>query len=112
MAKPKKLLPARSAAKPRVEESLALRTAESVGRVIGALHRQLDGAMQRINGRSNGAVRAPRRATDDVVTSPGRRAPNRRHAGASATAPPRRTAAKKTGATRPRVAATKAARPK
>ena len=39
MAKQGKILPAR---RPRGEESLLLRSAESLGRVIGSLQRQLD----------------------------------------------------------------------
>ena len=60
MAKQNKLLPVR---KPRdrsaaEEDSLLLRSAESLGRVIGALQRQLDGATRRLS-QSNGNGAGP-----------------------------------------------------
>jgi hypothetical protein len=45
MAKQGKVLPAR---KPREEESLLLRSAESLGRMIGSLQRQLDDASRKL----------------------------------------------------------------
>jgi hypothetical protein len=49
MAKQKKVLPARKRRdRTRDDESLLMRSAESLGRVIGSLQRQLDGAARRI----------------------------------------------------------------
>lgn len=51
MAKPRKVLPeSRPSGRSRAEESLSLRSAETLGRVIGTLQRQLDGAMRRFTG--------------------------------------------------------------
>jgi hypothetical protein len=50
MAKQGKLLPARRQRdEPRDEDSVLLRSAESIGRVIGSLQRQLDGARSRVS---------------------------------------------------------------
>jgi hypothetical protein len=50
MAKQKKTLPARKVGdRSRDEESLLLRSAESLGRVIGSLQRHLDGATRRLS---------------------------------------------------------------
>jgi len=50
MAKQGKLLPARRQRHgPQDEESVLVRSAESIGRVIGSLQRQLDGARNRIS---------------------------------------------------------------
>jgi hypothetical protein len=50
MAKQKKLLPeSRPPGRSRTDESLSLRSAETLGRVIGTLQRQLDGAMRRFS---------------------------------------------------------------
>ena len=62
MAKQKKALPSRKPRdRSRDEESLLLRSAESLGRVIGALQRQLDGATRRLSAgpktMKNGAAR-------------------------------------------------------
>lgn len=58
MAKRSKQLPARKPSdRSRDDDSLLLRSAESLGRVIGALQRQLDGATRRL-ARSNGSARA------------------------------------------------------
>ena len=64
MAKSRKVLPARKPREAQLEEhSLLVRSAESLGRVIGALQRQLDSASRRLgsrhtdgtaNGSSNG----------------------------------------------------------
>jgi hypothetical protein len=48
MAKQKKVLPARRRDRSRDDESLLMRSAESLGRVIGSLQRQLDGAARRL----------------------------------------------------------------
>ena len=59
MAKRRKAPPARKPRAAQAEEhSLLLRSAESLGRVIGALQRQLDDASKRIGaGSSNGKMR-------------------------------------------------------
>jgi hypothetical protein len=58
MAKRRKAPPARKPAVAHVEEhSLLLRSAESLGRVIGALQRQLDDASRRLGaGKSSGKM--------------------------------------------------------
>ena len=48
MAKQNKVSAAKMTVDTRDEESLLLRSAESLGRVIGALQRQLDGATRRL----------------------------------------------------------------
>jgi hypothetical protein len=58
MTKRSKVLPARKPRdRSRDDDSLLLRSAESLGRVIGALQRQLDGATRRL-ARANGSPRA------------------------------------------------------
>jgi hypothetical protein len=58
MAKRRKAPPARSPRGAQMEEhSLLLRSAESLGRVIGSLQRQLDDASRRLGaGKSNGKM--------------------------------------------------------
>ena len=57
MARRNKTLPARKPRdRSRDDDSLLLRSAESLGRVIGALQRQLDGATRRL-ARGNGSMR-------------------------------------------------------
>jgi len=64
MAKQNKMLPARKPRdRSRGDDSLLLRSAESLGRVIGALQRQLDGATKRLshsNGNGNAPIARPR----------------------------------------------------
>lgn len=55
MAKQGKVLPARRQ-RDAAEPSVLLRSAESLGRVIGLLQRQLDTASTRISGKTNGAA--------------------------------------------------------
>jgi hypothetical protein len=55
MAKQGKVLPAR---RPRGKESLLIRSAESIGRVIGTLQRQLDGPPPRHTA-GNGSTKTP-----------------------------------------------------
>lgn len=51
MAKRRKVLPeSKPSGQFRADESLSLRSAEMLGRVIGTLQRQLDGAMRRFSG--------------------------------------------------------------
>ena len=60
MARPERVLPARKPRdRSRDDDSMLLRSAESLGRVIGALQRQLDGATKRLS-RSNGDGAASR----------------------------------------------------
>jgi hypothetical protein len=86
MAKQKKMLPARKPRdRSRDDESLLLRSAESLGRVIGALQRQLDGATKRLSystgdgGVSTAKPRAARKSTSGTRTraTAAKRAPSR-----------------------------------
>ncbi len=62
MAKRKTVLRARkSSDRSRDDDSLLLRSAESLGRVIGALQRQLDGATRRLAGSGGNGLAQPRR---------------------------------------------------
>ena len=62
MAKRKTVLRARKPSdRPRDDDSLLLRSAESLGRVIGALQRQLDGATRRLAGSGGNGLAQPRR---------------------------------------------------
>ena len=54
MAKRRKTLPARRQ-RPDVDDSLLIRSAESLGRMIGSLQRQLDGVAKRVPGRTAAA---------------------------------------------------------
>jgi hypothetical protein len=75
-----KLLPARKPRdRSRDDDSLLLRSAESLGRVIGALQRQLDGATRRLShstgyGEPSPAARTARKST----APPSRKASARR----------------------------------
>ena len=71
MAKRKTVLPARKPRdRSRDDDSLLLRSAESLGRVIGALQRQLDGATRKLAGSGNGLAqrRRPRAVRKDAAT--------------------------------------------
>lgn len=73
MAKRSKQLPARKPSdRSRDDDSLLLRSAESLGRVIGALQRQLDGATRRL-ARSNGSARASGNDSARSHTRPARK---------------------------------------
>ena len=62
MAKRKTVLRARkSSDRSRDDDSLLLRSAESLSRVIGALQRQLDGATRRLAGSGGNGLAQPRR---------------------------------------------------
>src|SRR5688572_33505767 len=62
MAKRSKQLPARKPSdRSRDDDSLLLRSAESLGRVIGALQRQLDGATRKLAGSGGNGLAQPRR---------------------------------------------------
>src|SRR3954468_13748875 len=59
MAKQKRALPIRKPRdRSRDDESLLLRSAESLGRVIGSLQRQLDGATKRLSATASDAWEA------------------------------------------------------
>jgi hypothetical protein len=61
MPKQGKLLPARRRRDgPQDGDSMLLRSAESIGRVIGTLQRQLDGARMRLSGISDDEPASPR----------------------------------------------------
>lgn len=71
MAKQKRALPSRKPRdRSRDDESLLLRSAESLGRVIGALQRQLDSATKRLAATANGA-------RDAMTALPGEKATRR-----------------------------------
>ena len=63
MTKQTRMLPARKQRNSRDDESLLMRSAESLGRMIGTLQRQLDGATKRLavsadnDSRSGGGAR-------------------------------------------------------
>ena len=96
MARQIKLLPAR---KPHDrsrddDDSLLLRSAESLGRVIGALQKQLDGATRRLShpmgdGQPSAARSRTTRKSTAARKASGRQAPSRR----TSTAPVRASAA-------------------
>ena len=106
----------------RQEESLLLRSAESLGRVIGALQRQLDGATRRLAdtadlfdqdrttpARSSGArkLRSGMSKSKGVTSQPARAqagngTPKRKAAGS-----PKRAGAKKTTGSRKRASTTR-----
>jgi hypothetical protein len=91
MAKQGKVLPAR---KPREEESLLLRSAESLGRMIGSLQRQLDDASRKLPR----GFTMPSMAASDGQS---KRATTTRSPRTSANARPQKSA-NKTGATKVR----------
>jgi hypothetical protein len=91
MAKRKKVLPARKRQRDRSrdDESLLMRSAETLGRMIGTLQRQLDGATKRLS-----------KTADDIIEVVPDAPVKRRR-----TSSKRKTAAKgTTGATRKRAA--------
>jgi hypothetical protein len=71
MAKHGSRLPAR---KPREEESLLIRSAESLGRMIGSLQRQLDAAARKANGHTAKAHGARKGAKKNTTTNTSARA--------------------------------------
>ena len=84
MAKQQRALPVRKQRdRSRDEESLLLRSAESLGRVIGALQRQLDGAAKGLSKTATDAVKSvagTEDATDNRGTTRGSRPPLKRQA--------------------------------
>ena len=95
MARQSKVLPARKPRdRSRDDDSLLLRSAESLGRVIGALQRQLDSATRRLgysDGNGELTVVKPRATRK----SPASRKASARPARATATTRPARAAATK-----------------
>jgi hypothetical protein len=57
MTKQGRPLPARQ--REAVDDSMLIRSAETLGRMIGSLHRQLDGATKRLSGSMGDAQRVP-----------------------------------------------------
>ena len=75
MAKQRKLLPeSKPPGRSRADESLSLRSAETLGRVIGTLHRQLDGAMRRVTGHRPPESRPASSSQEEKPASSSRRA--------------------------------------
>ena len=99
MAKQKRALPSR---KPRDrfrdDESLLLRSAESLGRVIGSLQRQLDGATRRLSATASDAWEKVPSLTDEKATRRGtkKRSATTKRAGAKNTKSAAGTKARKT----------------
>lgn len=101
MAKEGKTLPAR---RPAPDESLLIRSAESLGRLIGSLQRELDGARKKWSGGETGSMSTngrPQAAPKAAARTPGAvaRTPRARTASARRTSTPR-AAGNKPGATR------------
>jgi hypothetical protein len=98
MAKQKKLLPARKPRdRPQNGDSILLRSAESVGRVIGSLQRQLDSARLRLAGMSDMApTQNPRPSGNGRPASkPGATAGEKGSSRAPTATPPRPAARKR-----------------
>ena len=89
MTKRKKVLPARKQRDRTDEDSLLVRSAESLGRMIGSLQRQLDGATTRLS----------ERADDVMDTIPGKK---KKTATRKRTARKSPSSARKSGRSRPR----------
>jgi hypothetical protein len=105
MAKRRKTVPAR---KPREQsgddEALLFRSAEALGRVIGALQRQLDEATQRLSSNGRSAATPPRGAAKSTGAT-------KKTAGAAKTSTAKSKRAQAAHhKTRPRAAARKAAK--
>lgn len=83
MAKRRKVLPARKRAdESGGDQSLLLRSAESLGRVIGALQRQLDDATRRLSETGGPGTRPKPAATRSRKKSTTRKPPARKAVGA------------------------------
>ena len=85
MAKQKRLAPPKRPARFRSDESLSLRSAESLGRVIGTLQRQLDSAIRRFGGGTT--PHTPRLRAPESAARPERHAPKRPRAVTAEDAP-------------------------
>jgi hypothetical protein len=90
MAKPKKLASRKPPERSRSDESLSLRSAESLGRVIGTLQRQLDSAIQRFAGHST--MHTPRLRRPEGAARPERNGTKRPRAMTNDDVPVRRAA--------------------
>jgi hypothetical protein len=98
-----KLLPAR---KPRDrsrddDDSLLLRSAESLGRVIGALQRQLDGATRRLSHPTGNGAPSPAARKARKSTAPPSPQASARQAPPARKAPARRTGLQASASARP-----------
>ena len=90
MAKQGKLLPAR---KSRPDESLLIRSAQSLGRMIGSLQRELDDATRKLSAGAAGKGRASRPAGNGhAAASSGRRRTKRASKSAAKKKTPRSAA--------------------
>jgi hypothetical protein len=101
MAKQKRALPKRKTRdRARDDQSLLLRSAESLGRMIGSLQRQLDGATKRLAlaSDSGDAINPPARANKAARRGTTKRGATKKSAGAKNTK--RATGAKKKSAAR------------
>ena len=88
MAEHKRALPKRKPRdRSRDDQSLLLRSAESLGRVIGALQRQLDGAAKRLASTNGawGAIPTPPGKTTRRGTKAKKRSASKKSAGAKKT---------------------------
>ena len=105
MAKRNKMLPARKQRdRSRDDESLLMRSAESLGRMIGSLQRQLDGAGKRLSEKADDFVEhlpdIPPAGGRDVARRSGAKRKRKKTAGTKKTATRKRTVRK--SAARPR----------
>jgi hypothetical protein len=118
MAKRRKALPARPSTDGAGEEhSLLLRSAESLGRVIGALQRQLDDATKRLSldghdgasqmENASATPRPSRRAKPAKTAAPRNGASASRNGGKKKQAAARKAVARKPAATKRKRAATR-----
>jgi hypothetical protein len=110
MAKRGRSLPARKANRSKDADSLLLRSAESLGRVIGSLQRQMQDGSKRVASAANDVMDSIPEipSVNDLVGA--RRKPRRKTTRARKTAGARKTsAARKTGRTRARSASRKRA---
>ncbi len=101
MAKQKRALPSRKPRdRARDDESLLLRSAESLGRVIGSLQRQLDGATKRLSATAGDAWETIPSLTGEKATRRGtrKRSATTKRAGAKNTRSAAGNKAKKTTA--------------
>lgn len=95
MTKRKKVLPARKPRdRSRDDDSLLLRSAESLGRVIGALQRQLDSATKRLQDADAKVIERLVKRTKE--TSAARKPRSRKRAASTRKTSKRKTSTKKT----------------
>jgi hypothetical protein len=94
MARQGKALQARRT-RPALDDSLLLRSAESLGRMIGSLQRQLDGASKKLSAGTEGVAAAFGMNGSGDGTQPGR--PGKSAGKSTAKRTPKKTAAKAVG---------------